>query len=155
MSWVFKPSVWQTGDGSTVTELPKPIVDFSIADGWDMRKSKVPLADGESYDGHSQNGAIISVQGSLGLDASGTYIGEQAMFQRYIVIRDKIDISAEGDKYEFFIFHDTVEPLYRKFKDCSTRSFEAFLGDDDHTLFEYNLIVIAEDPVIYTTAPGA
>ena len=154
MTRVFKPSVWQTGDGSTVTELPKPIVDFSIADGWDIRKSKVPLADGETYDGHSINGPIIAVQGSIGRDTSGKYIDEETMFDRYLIIRSKLDISSSSEKYEFFIYHDVGSATYQKFKSCSTRSFELFLGDDDNKLFEYSLSVIAEDPVIYTTAPG-
>ena len=154
MTMIFKPSVWKTGDGA-VTEMPKPTPQVTIGDSWDSRQSKVPLADGITFDGLSRNGTEIRVSGQFGLDTSGTYLGEENMFARYETIRTKIDISADSDKYEFFLFHDTVEPLYRKFKSCVTRSLDLSLGDDDRIAFVYNLVIVAEDPVIYSTAPGA
>ena len=155
MTWVFKPSVWQSGDGSTVTELPKPTPNVNIGDAWDMRTSKVPLADGLTFDGMSRNGTEIRVGGKFGLDTSGRFLDEENMFGRYETVRAKIDVSSDAEKYEFFFFHDTGSATYRKFKSCVTRSMDLSLGDADRIVFIYNVVIVAEDPVIYTTAPGA
>ena len=149
MTFTFKPALY---DGSTLYELPRPVVAMRIKDQWDFERLKVPLSAGDSLVGHSLNGVDLAVDGQIVSQAGALLLSEQDMFSELQSLRSALDVSATDQKYEFFLYHDAASATYRKFKKCSTLRFEYDLSDK--RLFKYSVEVHAEDPVIYTTAPG-
>jgi len=149
MGFVFKPAVY---GGAGLYELPRPVPVLRVRDSWDSSRFKVPLADGDATVGHSRQGVDISLEGQVGSQSGTLKTTEGAMLQELETLRETLDVSSAAEKYEFFIYHDSSSGVYRKFKTCSTVQFEMDLSDQN--LFTYSLIVHAEDPVLYTTAPG-
>ena len=149
MTFTFKPALY---DGSTLHELPRPVVAMRLKDRWDFEKLKVPLAAGDTLVGHSLDGVDLAIDGQIVSQAGTLLLSEQDMFAELESLRSALDVSASGTKYEFFLYHDAASATYRKFKQCSTLRFEYDLSDK--RLFKYSVEVHAEDPVIYTTAPG-
>jgi hypothetical protein len=149
MAFTFKPAVY---DGSTLYELPRPIVSIRVQDAWDFEQFKVPLAAGDTVVGHSRQGVDIAVEGQIGTQGGGLKITEADMFQEIETLRSRLDVTSSGDEYEFFLYHDTATATYRKFKSCSTIRFDYDLSNKN--LFTFSAAIHAEDPVIYTTAPG-
>ena len=150
MAFTFKPAIY---DGVSLYELPRPILAVRIHDAWNFEQLKVPLADGDTLTGHSFQGTEISLDGQLGTQAGTLKASESDMFQEMETLRGVLDVSADAEKYEFFLYHEAASATYRKFKSCSTVRFNWDLSNK--TLFTYALLIHAEDPVIYTTAPGA
>ena len=149
----WKPAIYK---GGTLTELPRPVLSLEIQDSWDFRTSKVPLDDGETLDGHTFNGPVISVSFQMAKQAGVQKLTEVEMFDLYKSFRDTVNVDTDADKYEFFIYHDTTgSGTYRKFKKCAPIEYSCSFGDDVNALFVASLTVKAEDPVIYTTAPGS
>lgn len=149
MTFTFKPALYT---GSTFYELPRPVTTLRIQDSWDFEQFKVPLADGDTLVGHSRQGIDISIAGQLGTQAGGLKISEADMFQELEELRNYLDVTSGGDQYEFFLYHDTTTATYRKLKSCSTIRFEYDLSNK--AIFTYSAALHAEDPTIYTTAPG-
>ena len=151
MSFVWKPAIYKS---AVLTELPKPINTFDTDDSWDIRQSKVPLKDGTETDGHSRNGTTIFIAGQYGKQSGTNSITEEAMFVVYADMLSKFDVSVAADKYELFIYHDVTSATYRKWKNCSTIRLKTSFGDDAHTIFQYSIEILADDPTIYSTGPG-
>ena len=147
----WKPAIFKS---SVLTILPRPVESLLIKSAWDARESKVPLKDGVTTDGQSLNQVMITVEGSCGFDENTAYSTELLMYDRFVTIRGELDTD-DTTRFEFFVYHETTTPTYRKFKDCYCKTFDFSVGDDVHALFRYNLEVFAEDPVFYTTAPGS
>ena len=150
MSFTFKPSIYKD---ASLYELPQPVLVVRIQDAWDFEQIKVPLAAGDVLTGHSQQGVGISVEGRIGSKTGTPRALEQAMFEGIEELRTALNVSATDDKYDFFLYHDESTSTYRHFKSCSTVRFDYDLSDKN--LFSYSIVIHAEDPVIYTTAPGA
>ena len=150
MAFVFKPAVY---DGSSLYELPRPIVSLRLQDAWDFEQFKVPLRDGDTAVGHSRDGVDIAIDGQIGTQQGELKASEEEMFQEIETLRSRIDVDSSADKYELFLYHDAASDVYRKFKSCSTVRFDVDLSDKH--LFTYSAVIHADDPVIYTTAPGA
>lgn len=152
-SGYWKPAVYKD---STLTELPRPVLQLAVNDSWDMRESKVPLDDGISITGVSRNGVVIAVSGELAAQPEGTELGgELAMFDAWKSLRDVLNIDDDTEKFEFFIYHDATAGVYRKFKNCFCRSMGFDNGDNSRVPFPYSLEIVSEDPTVYTTAPGS
>ena len=150
MSFVFKPAVYKS---SALYELPRPVPVLRVRDAWDASRFKVPLADGDALVGHSRQGVDISLEGQIGSQSGSLKTSEGAMLEELEALRSTLDVSSASEKFEFFIYHDATSGTYRKFKLCSTVQFEMDLSNQN--LFTYSLVVHAENPVLYTTAPGA
>ena len=74
------------------------------------------------------------------------------MFQELEELRARLDVTSAGDEYEFFLYHDAASATYRKLKSCTTIRFDYDLSSK--ALFTYSIAIHAEDPAIYTAAPG-
>lgn len=151
MALVWKPAIYKS---STLTELPRPVHVLDILDQWDYQKSKVPKQDGETAAGHSRNARRIEVQGELGKHAGTPTISEADQLAAMALLDTAVDCSGE-DRYEFFFYHDTGSTTYRKFKSCYTDSMKWSLGDENRSPMSYTLTIIATDPALYPTGPGA
>lgn len=149
MTWVFKPSIYV----ASLTEFPKPVTSLVLNDRWDMDIHKVPLNAGQFTEGRTKNGVSINISGFVGKQAGTTKLTEEAMFGVLESLRTTLDTVTS--KFEFFVYHDTGTSTYRKFKDVVCQSFSCGLGDETRVPFSYSAELLAEDPVIYTTAPGA
>lgn len=153
MAFVWKPAIYRD---STLTWLPRPVEGFHLQNEWDKRDSKVPLKDGISTTGHSQNGRVITIRGNVGWNESGPLPDEGDALTELEAILTLVDISADSEKFELFIYHDAGSATYRKFKECSPQSFTYAIGEkqDERVSAPYDLVILAEDPVLYSTAPG-
>lgn len=153
MAFVWKPAIW---DGSALFQLPRPIEQLTVRNGWDVRESKVPLKDGGSSIGHSRNAVEIQVAGWHTIDEGTAKFTEETQFALYEELVGVLDVSSDAsDRYEFFLYHDSGSATYRKYKNCWTRSFSSDFGDQARVQFPYSITIVADDPVIYTTAPGS
>src|SRR3990167_7886007 len=146
----FKPAIYK---GTTLTKLPTPVTNLMVRNSWDSRKSKVPLKDGISTAGQSLNEVMIDIQGGAARNeadaaAATSYLTELAMFDRLTAIRAVLDTD-DTTRFEFFVYHNSADAKYRKFKSCAAGSFDFSVGDDVKALFTYVIQVVAEDPVIY------
>jgi len=150
MTFTFKPAIYQN---ASFYELPRPVPVVRMRDAWDAGRFKVPLADGDTLTGHSRQGVDISIEGQIGSQSGTLKISEGDMLQEAETLRDRLDVASDAEKFELFLYHDSASGTYRKFKTCSTVQFEIDLSNQN--LFTYSMVVHAEDPVLYTTAPGA
>ena len=150
MTFVFSPAIYRD---ATLWELPRPVSSMRIQESWDFERFKVPLADGDSHVGHSKQGVDISIEGQFGSQDGVTKLSEAEMFAVLESLRTKLDISADSEKFEFFLYYDISSGTYRKFRECSTVRLEYDLSSPH--LFAYSAIVHADDPTIFSTAPGA
>ena len=145
----LKPSIY---NNSVLYELPLPVLTLRIRDAWDFERLKVPLADGNFLAGHSRQGAEISISGQIGLQAGVVKSTQAEMFAEIENLHTALEVPSSTEKYSFFLFHDVQAAFYRKYKTCTTVRFDYDLSNKN--LFMYSLVIHAEDPVIYTTAPG-
>ena len=147
----WKPAVYKS---STLTELPKPISSLLIKSSWDARESKVPLKNGATSDGQSKNNKVITLEASCALISDTNFVTEIAMYDKLAALEDVLD-TTDLVRFEFFVYHNTDIPVYRKFKNCWCKTYDWSVGDDVHFLFKYSLEIFAEDPVSYSTEPGS
>lgn len=154
----YKPASYK---GSTLYVFPRPVVQLGIDMGWDVRKGEVPLKDGMSLKGLAKRGRTITVAGVvniLGSDGTGLCT-ELDRLDEFELLLAAVDCSGDTEKMEFFTHYDpgeaTVGDRYRKYKSCVCEKISLGIGDDDLPEFPYNLTILTEDPVRYTTAPGA
>lgn len=145
-----RPAVYS---GGSLYELPVPVTALRVRDAWDFERLKVPLADGDTLSGHSQQGAEIVLEGKIASQGGEQKETEQEMFAELEQLRSVLDVNADGPKYSLFLVHDADAEYYRKFKSCSTVKFEFDLSN--RVLYAYSVVIHAEDPVIYATAPGS
>lgn len=138
--------------GSTLYEFPRPVRIFRFRDAWAFDRYKVPLKDGETIAGQSRRGVSIVIDGQIALQDGDDKTSEADMFAEIEAMRGHLNANETNGKYELFLFHDTETPYYRKFKDCSTVTFDLDLSNK--TLFAYAVEIHSDDPTIYTTAPG-
>lgn len=146
----FKPATYRSG---TLYELPRPITSLRLQEAWDFDQLKVLLIDGDLLAGHSRQGIDINLEGQIALQAGALRLTEQEMFEELENLRQALHVGATDNRYEFFLYHDQLTATYRKLKSCSTIRLETDLSNNH--LFTYTAQLHAEDPNIYTTAPGA
>ena len=149
MAFVFQPSLYR---GGVLYPLPRPIPVVRVREEWDFLTTKVPLAEGDVLYGHSRKGAEIVIEGQTGAQDGTITVGEEEMFGQLELLHQAVHVSTTQAKFEFLLYCDAVTEVYRKFKGCSTKSFEYDLSDS--ALFSYRLVLHAEDPEIYETGPG-
>ena len=147
--FVFKPAIWK---GSTLYELPRPIVSLRIQDSWDFEEFKVPLAGGDFQEGRSLNGVDISIEGQSGMQAGQLKANEGQMFAELEALRTALDPSSPEETFEMFIYHDPSSATYRSFRSCSSVRFEYDLSSPH--LFIYSTLIHASDPTVYSAAPS-
>lgn len=70
-------------------------------------------------------------------------------------MRTKLLSADDAEKLEFFVYHDTATTTYRKFKKVRPVSLQPSVGDGAHIIFGYQLVLLAEDVAIYSTAAGS
>ncbi len=137
-------------------QLPHPIKSLQINDKWDFKQMKIPLKDGISLAGHSYSGVRITASGDLAKDKAGTTVLTEILtFDAWSDFRSQMNRDSGDTPYEFFIYHDAGEPIYRKFKNVWPVNSSLGLGDDNNVVFVWSAEWVAEDTVVYTTAPGA
>lgn len=150
MSFVWKPALF---DASGLYLLPRPVTSLSWQDSWDFDPLKVLLAEGDELAGLSRGGIEIRIEGQIGSQDGSLKLTEQEMFTTLETLRSRVNASSDAAKYEFFIYHDDASSTYRKLKSATTVQFECDLSDVH--LFTYTVSIHADDPTLYTTAPGA
>lgn len=138
---------------ATLYRFPRPIRVFRFRDAWDFERFKVPLQDCETTTGLSRRGVEIVIEGQIATQNGASKQTEAEMFAEIETMRSHLNANETNGKFELFLFHDSGTPYYRKFKDCSTSRFELNLSN--RNLFSYAAEIHSDDPVIYTTAPGA
>lgn len=149
MSFLFEPAVVRD---STIVRLPRPIAALRVQETWDFERFKVPLRDGDQSLGHSRQGVDILIDGQIGSQDGALKLSEESMFEALESLRAGLDVSGGGSKFELFLYLDEIGGTYRKFKDCSSVRLEYDLSDPH--LFTYSAVIHADDPAIYSTAPG-
>jgi len=148
MAFTFKPAVLKD---SVLYEFPRPVLTVRIQDAWDFEQLKVPLADGDTIVGHSQQGVDISIEGQIGTQAGTLKASEADMFAEIENLRDALNVASPTEKYDFFLYHDDATSTYRRFSSCTTVRFEYDLSNKN--LFSYSAVIHADDPTLYSTAP--
>ncbi|QDT67070.1 hypothetical protein [Calycomorphotria hydatis] len=146
----FKPSIYID---SGLFELPRPITRLRLQSAWDYEQFKVPLLDGETIAGASQNGLDIVIEGQVGSHGGDLKTSELDMLATLNSLQNKLNSAAPDDKYEFVLYHDDSTSTYRKYKNCTTVRIESNLSDQ--SLFTYSLVIRASDPELYQTSPGS
>jgi hypothetical protein len=149
MTFVFSPAIYRDAELWT---LPRPVTSLRILDAWDFERFKVPLAAGDAHVGHSKQGIDIAIDGQFGSQDGTTKLTEAEMFAVLETLRAKLDVPSDDEKFEFFLYYDSGSGTYRKFRGCSAVRLEYDLSSPH--LFSYAAIVHADDPTIYSTAPG-
>ena len=148
MAFVFKPSIWKNAG---LFELPRPVTSLRVQDAWDYDDYKIPLADGDVLVGRSQRGVDVAVEGQVGTQGGALKPSEEAMFEALEALRSALAAGDPDDTYDFFLYYDAASNEYRHFKKCTTVRFDSDLSNPH--LFEYSLLIHAEDPVLYTSGP--
>jgi hypothetical protein len=146
----FKPAIWRD---SILFEFPRPVPVLKVQESWDVERFKIPLQDGDRWVGHSRNGVEIALQGQVGSQAGALKLTEEEMFAAIEALRTALHVGPDDDRYAFFLFHDDASSTYRHFRNCSTVRLDYDLSNEK--LYTYSAVIHAEDPVLYTTAPGA
>lgn len=149
MSFIWKPALF---DASGLYLLPRPVTSLSWQDSWDFDQLKVILAEGDELAGLSRGGIELRIEGQIGSQDGDFKLTEEAMFTTLETLRNRLNAASDLEKYELFIYHDAATATYRKFKAASTVQFECDLSDVH--LFSYSVSIHADDPTLYTTAPG-
>ena len=149
MSFTFKPAI---DNGVLFQELPRPILRFRVQDAWDYKQFKVPLKDGDTLVGQSQQGIDISIEGQIGSQSGALKLSEAEMFDALENLRAALNVDGTDGKYDLFLYHDASSATYRKFQACTTVRFEYDLSEK--AIFTYSVTIHAEDPGIYSTAPS-
>lgn len=146
MSFTFRPAIVR---GETLYELPRPLPRLRLVDTWDSDRFKVPLRDGETRQGHSRNGVVITLSGDVLSHDGSLQLNEQSMFETLEDLRAALHVGGETERYRFYLYFDAETETYRHFRDCSTLKFEYDLSEPQR--FHYELQIHAEDPTLYTT----
>lgn len=140
----FMPAVDRDGD---VYELPRPVTQFSLKDTWDSERFKTLLVDGDTVVGSTRNGVDILLTGEIGSPAGETVLTPADLFTALAELRDKLHVGADDAKFRFFLVYDADNSVYRYFQSCSTVRLETDLSNS--SVFQYRLVIHAEDPQIY------
>jgi len=149
MPFEYKPAIYKNAQ---LYELPKPILSLKLQDSWNQEQFRVPLATGDVLVGHAQNGLTISVKGELHHTTGTPKAAELALFDDLETLRAALSTSSPDERYELLLYHDDNAELYRRLVSCATLHFQ-FDFADQHRMV-YGIEIHAEDPIIYTTAPG-
>ncbi len=145
MGMVFRPSVRKGGE---FFGLPGPISKFQVQDAWDYERYKVLLEAGDGTVGISRNGVDITIQGEVGSVDGEPMLSEVEMLETLEALRSALDATDE-ELLDFFIYRDDEAEEYRYFRQCSVSRFRYELSRPE--LYEYSLILHADDPVMQTT----
>jgi hypothetical protein len=149
MPLMFHPSIFRNGQFHA---LPQPVLSVRIHDTWDFAQFKVPLAVGETLAGHSQNGAVVQIEGRTSGHTGGPQTREAAMWNEIAALRAVLNVASADEKYDLFLYRDDGSAEYRYFKFCTTLRFDYDLADKNG--FGYSIAVHAEDPAIHTAPPA-
>lgn len=149
MSLEFRPAVYKGGE---LFELPRPITQFRIQDRWDFENFKVPMLSGDYLTGHSRHGVELTLEGQFGRQGETLSLSEEEMFVVWEEMREMLDVTSDGEKYELVLYVNGSDGSSRKLKGCSTVRMECDLSSKH--LFEYAVTIHAEDARLYATGPG-
>jgi hypothetical protein len=156
MNWC--PAIYHSSFGVYI--LPRPVITLDPKWTQDSDPKKVPkLAGGFTY-GFSWNPVKIHVAGQFNISAGTTPLVGSTESDKITELQSMVTklsnvISSADAFYEFFMFYNSGTGVYLKFKSCWTEAFMPQLGDGDRTTWPYQIDIVANDPVLYTTAPGA
>lgn len=154
MAFIWEPRLY---NGSTALVLPQPMIDVQIRDKFHQDRHTVPFKAGGVTYGPALESTEISLSCGISRQGDTEKVSEQEMFTTFSDIRDYLNTAAEAENgLEFFLYYDSSgSGTYRKFKSVFCDSMSLGMGDEDRTLFGFEISLYADDPVIYTTAPGA
>ncbi|TWT35052.1 hypothetical protein KOR42_52680 [Thalassoglobus neptunius] len=142
--FTFYPAVHRSG---TLTELPRPVVNFRVLDSWDYQKLKVPLQDGEHVQGHSRDGTMINIEGQIGMHSGQPRLSESDMLASLDETRNVLDVNAESGSFRFILFRNQSNGTYRYFEECCATRFEFDLSN--HSLYTYSVSIYAANPLLH------
>lgn len=156
LAFQFKPAIWHSDYGAgAIYQLPQPVIQLDPGWVWKQSEHKVPRVSGSTSYGLSVDAMTITLAGELGKSASGAITTEQTMWTELETLRSKLAAADDTEKLEFFFYHDSVGGTYRKMKNVRPASLTASIGDDRRIIFGYQLVLVAENVAIYSTAPGS
>lgn len=115
----------------------------------------MPRVAGATSYGLALDTLPITIIGEFGKSASAVTDSEQEMWTELETLRTKLASADDSEKLELFIYHDTGSATYRKFKQVRPVSLQPSVGDSSRVIFGYQLVLMAENPAIYSTAPGS
>lgn len=149
----FKPALWKDGE-SDVIYIPRPILSGGPQWRWSTTKrTKVPGVSGERIDWPSWDGVNINFSGLLDQE-NGTLVADEAEMWDYVSRLNEYMNINDDDRLELFLYYDPDTTTYVKFKNVIPQALNPEMGDQPGKLWGYSATWFAEDPVIYTTAPG-
>lgn len=151
VSW--NPGIFKNG---VFSALPTPAKVLNLSISWDAHRSKTPLADGITSTGQTLNEQRFNISGSLVKNAAKTKLFEDIdIVTAFENLKLLLNVDDDSDKYEFFILKDDGNSVYRKFKSCYAESLVFGYGDNDMHDPTYSADIVAENPLMFSTAPGA
>jgi hypothetical protein len=158
LAFIWKPALWHSdyGDADDIYLLPQPVIQLDIGWSWKLQEHKVPRKSGATSYGLALDAVPISITGEFGKNASGVTDSEQEMWTELETLRSKLAAADDSEKLELFLYHDTSGGgTYRKLKSVRPVSLQPSVGDAARIVFGYQLVLMAEDVAVYTTAPGS
>lgn len=157
LAFEWKPALWHSdfGGASNIYQLPQPVVQLDIGWSWKQQEHKVPRTAGATSYGLALDSVPITVVGEFGKSASAVTDSEQEMWTELETMRSKLAAADDSEKLEFFVYHDSSGGTYRKFKKVRPVSLQPSVGDSTRIIFGYQLVLMAEDVVIYDTSAGS
>lgn len=157
-AWVtaWNPALYSPGKPSDkLFLLPLPVPQVDITWPWRSTQHEPEGGRGGVTHGISQRPATIDITGQLCVQDGDFTVTQADMWSVVEGLRAFIATQSDANRLEFFIWHDSVASVYRKFKQVSVVNFTTNLGDDNARLWTYSLNLLADDPQLYNTAPGA
>jgi len=152
MAVTWNPGIFKNG---VFSALPTPAKVLNLAIDWDVHKSKTPLADGILTTGHSLNAMRFSIAGALVKNAAKTKIFEDVdIVTAFENLKVLLNVDTDSDKYQTFILNDAPSETFRSFKSCYAENLVFGYGDNDRAEPTYSCDIVAENPNMFSTAPG-
>lgn len=160
----FSARIYRSDKSPTSLIIPQPVLECKISRVAKLKEHDVPLLKRALSFGLTTSSRIITVSGLSELNANtGSMVSARVEQTAYTSIEsldsylDQYNLADTGG-LEFIYYHkSTATTYYRKFKNCLCLSFDFDLGDSatQDGWFPWSFVLVARDPVIYTTAPGS
>lgn len=128
--------------------LPRPIRSIRVQDRFDSARFKVPLRHGDFATGFSRGGVEILIEGDIAVQQEQLLLSEAEMLDEIKRLREMLTQTSDTDKYLLYLGKTSEGNYSHWYQDCSTSRFECDLTNSH--LFSYQLVIHAEDPVLYT-----
>lgn len=155
MKHYYRPVLYRAAGSPTTFVLPAPVTDVDVSQPYKMDTREVPLKNGSYNYGFRRQARLITVSGGVDILENCEYDDDSA-YDVLIALDLFLNLNGTlGDRFEFFTVYDDETPKYVKYRSCVPKSFNYKIRDDrNDSMFTYNIVFEAEDPYVWTTAPG-